>query len=105
MAERDGERVSLVLAWDLGQREQNPNHVLNLGFFGSTASNHRELDRLGAVLVDADAALEPGAEDGAARLADLERGRGIAREDELLDRHLMRPVLGHEGGNLIEDEP
>lgn len=51
------------------------------------------------------AGLEPGAEHGAASLAQLEGSGRIAGKDELFHRHLVGGIIRHHLGDGVKNEP
>lgn len=78
--------------------------MLNLALIRVTGADDRQFDRLRAVFMHHHPSLEACTKHGASRLSDLERRSRIASEDQLLDGHLMRPMFGDQGGDLIEDQ-
>ena len=105
MAERKGQGVRLVLRGLLGQGKQNTDHMLHLDLVRPSGPDHREFHGLGAVLVDLYPALQAGAQHGPPGLAYLERRLRVPGEDELLHRHLMGSMLGHQGRHPVVDGP
>lgn len=104
MTEGNGERIGLVLAGLRLQRKQDADHMLHLSLLRATTAHHGELNGFWAVLMHRNAALEPGAQNRAARLADLQCRGGVAGKDQLFNGHFVRGVLGDQHRDLIKDQ-
>ena len=78
---------------NLRQPEQGLDHLPNLRLFRLAVTDHRAFDLQGRVLVDRQAVIDPRQQRGAASMAELERGEGVIRQEDLLDRHRLRGVV------------
>ena len=94
VADGAGERVGGVGRRIALEREEAFHHVLHLFFFGVALAHHRLLDLQRSVLGHGKAGEDRGADRGAARLAERERGLRIDVDEHLLDRDLAGRVRG-----------
>ena len=101
--ERDRERVGRIRLQLARQLQQQADHVLDLGLVAGAGADDRLLDLARGVFVHADAATDECADRRAARLAELERGIGIARHEHALDRGFLRRVLADDHADAVED--
>ena len=90
-----------VGALDQAAREEAANHHLHLVLLGVAGADHGLLHRLGAVLGDRNAEQRRRQQRDAAGIAELEGRRAVAVDVGLLDRGLIRPVLGKQGGQRV----
>ena len=104
MADRDGERVrSVVRRRLLGEAEDRSHHPLHLLLVGAPVAADGLLDRRRRVLGAEDVSRRAGHEDGAARLADGERGAGVDADERVLEDDGVRPVEGDQLGHRVVD--
>ena len=85
------------------EREQALHHVLDLLLARVTVAHHRLLHLQRGVFGDRKAGEHRGADRGAARLAERERGLRVDVDEDLLDRHLERAVRGDDFVQPFED--
>ena len=102
-AEGHGEGVGGVGGDRVADAEEAGDHPGDLLLGGAAVSGRRRLDLLGAVFVDGDAVGAAGDDRGAARLAELEGGRGVFREEDLLDRGFRGPMEKDQVGEFAMD--
>jgi len=102
MADRDRERVGGVLVRDLGA-EDELYHPLHLRLLGASVPAHHLLHVRRRVLSCCDAGDGAGDEDGTPGLPDRERDAGVCADERLLQGDCIRPVLGDEPCDPVED--
>src|SRR5512140_534453 len=102
-AESHGEGVGGVGGDRIADAEEAGDHPGDLLLRGTAVPRRRHLDLLGAVFVDRNVVNAAGDDRGDARMAKLEGGRGVFREEDLLDRGLRGPLEEDQVGECAMD--
>ena len=93
VADRDGERVGGVFRLRIGFRQQHADHHADLRLLAVAGADDRLLHQIGRVFRDRQARLCRHQHGDAARLAKLERRRGVGVDEGAFHRRLVRLVL------------
>ena len=103
MAEGNAQGVGLVQPHLALQAENQAHHVLHLLLLGRAAAHQGLLDLARAVFVDGQLQGDGGGNGGTPGMAQLEGGRGVLGDEDLLDGDLVRPLLVDQGAYALED--
>ena len=93
MADGDGQRIGRVVAVEGGARQQHADHRPDLLLLGVAGADDRLLDLVRRVFGDGQPGLGRDEKGDAPRLAELQRRRGVAVDEGLLDRRLVGRVV------------
>jgi len=103
MAERDRERVRLILADRTRLGQEASYHEAHLILGRRPMADDRELHLGSRVLVDRRSVLAGGEQDDPADMADLEGGQRALSHERRLHRHLVRPELVEDRDEPVVD--
>ena len=105
VADGDGERIGRVVAVEGGAGEEHPDHRPDLLLLGMAGADDGLLDLVRRVFGHRQPRLRRDEERDAPRLAELQRRRGVAVDEGLLDRRLVGRVgADHLGEPAVDRE-
>ena len=103
MTKRHSEGIRSIRLQGPRHPQQNPDHVLNLGFFGAALANQGLLDLTRRIFVHREPSSQGTANGSATGLTELQCGIGIFVHEDLLDGQFIRGKLDYHSVNTIVD--